>query len=150
AHTITVPGACGGWCDLLEAHGRLGRAAVLAPAIRLAEEGFPVAPLTAHFWQRGAERRLRNSPGGRALTIDGRAPRAGEIFRNPGLLRGAGAGPAAGDRRRAGRDGAHRRGRFRLRARAVWPGPDHPPRPERRAVGRQRPARRRLRAGLLN
>lgn len=87
AYTITVPGACAGWCDLVEAHGRLGMADVLAPAIRLAEEGFPVAPVTAFFWQRGAERQLRSAPGGQELTIEGRAPRPGEIFRNPGLAR---------------------------------------------------------------
>lgn len=87
AHTITVPGACAGWCDLIARHGSLPMADLLAPAIRLAEEGFPVAPLTSYFWQRAAERQLRRAPGGAALTIDGRGPRAGEIFRNPGLAR---------------------------------------------------------------
>jgi gamma-glutamyltranspeptidase/glutathione hydrolase len=87
AHTVTVPGACAGWCDLVERFGRSEMSAVLAPAIRLAQEGFPVAPVTAHFWERGAERQLRHAPGGVELTIDGRAPRAGEIFRNPGLAR---------------------------------------------------------------
>ncbi len=86
-YTITVPGACAGWCDLVERHGRLSMAQVLAPAIRLAEEGFPVTPITAYFWQRGVERQLRSAPGGLELTIDGRAPRPGEIFRNPGLVR---------------------------------------------------------------
>ena len=47
-YTITVPGACAGWCDLVERHGRLPLATILAPAIRLAEEGFPVAPITAY------------------------------------------------------------------------------------------------------
>ncbi len=86
-YTITVPGACAGWCDLVERHGRFSIARVLAPAIRLAEEGFPVAPVTAYFWARGAERQLRQARGGSELTIDGRAPRAGEVFRNPGLAR---------------------------------------------------------------
>ncbi|MBM4456905.1 MAG: gamma-glutamyltransferase family protein [Chloroflexi bacterium] len=84
-YTITVPGACAGWCDLIERHGRLSLATILAPAIRLADEGFPVAAITAHFWARGAERQLRHAPGGLELTIEGRGPRAGEIFRNPGL-----------------------------------------------------------------
>ena len=84
-YTITVPGACAGWCDLVEAHGRLAMPQVLAPAVRLAEEGFPVAPITAYFWGRGAERQLRQAPGGLELTINGRAPLAGELFRNPGL-----------------------------------------------------------------
>jgi gamma-glutamyltranspeptidase / glutathione hydrolase len=86
-YTITVPGAAAGWCDLIKRFGRLPLTKVLAPAIRLAEEGFPVAPITAYFWQRGAERQLKTAPGGQELTIAGRAPRAGEIFRNPGLAR---------------------------------------------------------------
>ncbi len=87
AHTVTVPGACAGWCDLVARHGRLRMAEVLAPAIRLAEEGFPVAPVTAYFWARGAQRQLARAPNGVELTIGGRAPRAGEVFRNPGLAR---------------------------------------------------------------
>lgn len=86
-YTITVPGACSAWCDLVDQHGRLSIADVLSPAIRLAEEGYPVAPTTAYFWGRGAERQLSQSLNGCELTIDGRAPKAGEIFRNPGLAR---------------------------------------------------------------
>lgn len=87
AHTVTVPGAAAGWCDLVEKHGRLGMGQVLASAIRLAEEGFPVAPVTAYFWGRGAERQLSQALNGQELTIDGRGPRPGEIFRNPGLAK---------------------------------------------------------------
>ncbi len=87
AHTITVPGAAAGWCDLVERHGRMKMKDVLAPAIRLAEEGFPVAPVTAYFWDRGAGRQLATALNGQELTIDGRAPRPGEIFRNPGLAK---------------------------------------------------------------
>ena len=86
-YTVTVPGACAGWCDLLEQHGSLSMADVLAPAISLAEAGFPVAPTTAHFWQAGADRQLKTAPNGYELTIDGRGPNPGEIFRNPGLAR---------------------------------------------------------------
>ena len=85
-YTITVPGACAGWCDLLERYGRLPLGQVLAPAIRLAEEGYPVAPVTAYFWKR-SEERLRAAPNGLELTIEGRAPQAGELFHNPGLAR---------------------------------------------------------------
>jgi gamma-glutamyltranspeptidase / glutathione hydrolase len=84
-HTVTVPGACAGWCDLIAKHGSLSMSDILAPAIHLADEGFPVAPITAHFWSRGAERQLKSALNGRELLIDGRAPKAGEIFRNPGL-----------------------------------------------------------------
>jgi gamma-glutamyltranspeptidase/glutathione hydrolase len=53
----------------------------------LAQDGFPVAPITANSWNRGAQRQLKSAPNGHELTIDGRAPRAGEIFRNPNLAR---------------------------------------------------------------
>ncbi len=86
-YTITVPGACAGWCDLVERFGRLSLDTILAPAIRLAEEGFPVTPVTSYFWRLAAEGRLNQAPGGKELTIDGRGPRPGEIFRNPGLGR---------------------------------------------------------------
>ncbi len=87
AYTVTVPGACAGWCDLIERHGTLSLGAILSPAIALAEEGFPVAPLTSYFWQRGADRQLKSAPNGAELTINGRGPKAGEIFKNPGLAR---------------------------------------------------------------
>ncbi len=86
-YTVTVPGACAAWCDLVERFGRLSMADVLAPARRLADEGFAVAPITAYYWARGVEHQLSQSLNGHELTIDGRAPRAGEIFRNPGLVR---------------------------------------------------------------
>ncbi|MBV6451120.1 MAG: Glutathione hydrolase-like YwrD proenzyme [Anaerolineales bacterium] len=87
AHAVTVPGACAGWFDLIQKHGSLSMTEILAPAIRLAEEGFPVAPITSHFWQRGVERQLKSAPNGHELTIGGRGPNAGEIFRNLGLAR---------------------------------------------------------------
>ncbi|MEN4011272.1 MAG: gamma-glutamyltransferase family protein [Chloroflexota bacterium] len=86
-YTITVPGACAGWCDLNQRFGKLRLARVFEPAIRLAEEGFPVAPLTAYFWQRGAESQLKQAVNGQELTLEGRAPRPGEVFHNPGLAR---------------------------------------------------------------
>lgn len=87
AHTVTVPGACAGWFDLIERHGSLSMAEILAPAIHLARDGFPVAPITAYSWQRAAQNQLRTAPNGHELTIDGRGPTPGEIFRNPGLAR---------------------------------------------------------------
>ena len=85
--TVTVPGACACWADTVAAWGRLSLAEVLAPAIELAQNGFPVAPLTATFWQNGAEHQLSQSPNGHELTIDGRGPNPGEIFRNPNLAK---------------------------------------------------------------
>jgi len=86
-YTITVPGAAAAWCDLVERFGRLPLAKTLDPAVRLAEEGFPVAPITSYYWQRAAGGILSRALNGRELTLDGCGPRAGEIFRNPGLAR---------------------------------------------------------------
>jgi len=85
-HTVTVPGACAGWVDTIERFGTMEVGDVLAPAIELAEEGFPVEPLTARGWQRGAAR-LKSGPHGDEMLIDGRGPGAGEIMRNPTLAR---------------------------------------------------------------
>src|SRR5215468_1302998 len=54
-HTVTVPGALAGWCDLLARHGSLPLSTVLAPAIALAEDGFAVGPVTAYWWGAGVE-----------------------------------------------------------------------------------------------
>jgi gamma-glutamyltranspeptidase / glutathione hydrolase len=86
-HTVTVPGACAGWFELIDKHGLLPMSEILAPAIRLASEGFPVGPITSYSWQRGAQNQLKSAPNGYELTIEGRGPKAGEIFRNANLAR---------------------------------------------------------------
>lgn len=82
ANAVTVPGACAAWFDLIERHGSLPMREILEPAIHLAEDGFEVQPVTAHFWACGLPHLTSDE-----LSIDGRAPAAGEVFRNPGLAR---------------------------------------------------------------
>jgi gamma-glutamyltranspeptidase/glutathione hydrolase len=77
---VTVPGTCAGWFDLVARFGKLAVTDLLQDAIRIARAGFAVAPVSAALWERNREQ-LQSSE----LTIDGRAPRAGETFRNPGL-----------------------------------------------------------------
>ncbi len=83
--TVTVPGAVDGWQKLLERFGRKKLADVLAPAIRVAEDGFPVTEWVAAIWPPNVD--LLRSSEAAALTYltSDRAPRAGEIFRNPDL-----------------------------------------------------------------
>ena len=59
---------------------------VLQPAIELAEQGFPVSPVTAYHWDISLPQ-LRGPGKAAFLTPDGRAPAAGEIQRNPDLGR---------------------------------------------------------------
>uniref|UniRef100_A0A7R9XNL0 Gamma-glutamyltransferase n=1 Tax=Polyblepharides amylifera TaxID=1486889 RepID=A0A7R9XNL0_9CHLO len=82
ALTVTVPGAAGAWTTLSQNFGRLPLASVLAPAIELAENGFPVSPLTAHHWEKGAPQLLQGGPHAGDLLLNGKAPRAGELFKN--------------------------------------------------------------------
>jgi gamma-glutamyltranspeptidase/glutathione hydrolase len=84
--TWSVPGCVAGWYDLHERYGRLTMPQVLEPAIRLAENGFPVAPIIAGYWARG-EANFKDWPDSQATyLLDGkRAPKAGEFFRNPRL-----------------------------------------------------------------
>jgi len=83
----TVPGCVDGWFELHAKFGRLPMARVLAPAIEIAEKGFPVTEVIAYYWQRGSER-LKDEPNFAATFLPrGRAPRAGEIFSNPALAR---------------------------------------------------------------
>jgi gamma-glutamyltranspeptidase/glutathione hydrolase len=83
--SVTVPGAVEGWAKLLERFGRLKFPEVLAPAIRYAEEGFPVPELVAGGW-RASERFLgQNESSKQTFLPNGAAPKVGEIFRNPGL-----------------------------------------------------------------
>ncbi len=82
---VTVPGCVDGWCELHKLFGKLPLETVLAPAIGYAREGFPVSELIAHYWALTVPI-LGDFPNFKeTFTIQGRAPRKGEIFRNPAL-----------------------------------------------------------------
>ena len=81
----TVPGCVDGWFELHEKFGKLAMKDILAPAIKHAEEGFPVTEVIAHYWGLGSQR-LKDQPNFASTYMPGgAAPRKGEIFRNPDL-----------------------------------------------------------------
>jgi gamma-glutamyltranspeptidase / glutathione hydrolase len=83
----SVPGCVDGWDALRKRFGTLAFDKLLEPSIHYAEDGFPVTEVIAGYW-RGAERRLAGRPdAARTYLIDGRAPHAGDMFRNPGLAK---------------------------------------------------------------
>ena len=84
-HSVTVPGTIAGWADTVDRFGAMDLAEVLAPAIALAEDGFGVTPIISRGWKRQEPLLNSRGPAGRDLLLDGRAPRAGEIWRNPHL-----------------------------------------------------------------
>lgn len=84
-HSVTVPGTVAGWDKLLQRFGTMSFARTLAPAIHLAEQGFPVAELIAGYWK-SEEAKLRTNAGAAPVFLpSGTPPKIGETFRNPAL-----------------------------------------------------------------
>jgi len=111
---ISVPGCVDAWAELHKKFGKLKLSDDLAPAIRYAEEGFPVTDLIAYYWALGP-RLYKGLPGAflETYTLPGerahagadespdaerregvpapsaarRTPAKGDIFKNPALAR---------------------------------------------------------------
>jgi gamma-glutamyltranspeptidase/glutathione hydrolase len=82
---ISVPGCIDGWAELHAKFGKLPLADVLAPAIRYAREGFPVSELIAFYWNSATSEQKAARGFAETFLPGGKAPRKGEIFKNPGL-----------------------------------------------------------------
>jgi gamma-glutamyltranspeptidase/glutathione hydrolase len=79
--SVTVPGQVSGWKALSERFGALPFAKLFEPAVRYAEQGFPVSPVIAGVWPQLAAL-VADVPGFTdAFLPGGRAPRAGERWR---------------------------------------------------------------------
>ncbi|MBX3407209.1 MAG: gamma-glutamyltransferase [Phycisphaeraceae bacterium] len=82
---VTVPGTVDGWFALHAKFGKRPMRDNLAPAIAYAREGFPISPVIADGWSANVRVFARMPNFREQFTIDGRAPRAGEIWTNPNL-----------------------------------------------------------------
>jgi gamma-glutamyltranspeptidase / glutathione hydrolase len=96
---VTIPGAVDAWVTLHRDYGRLDFSELMEPAAKRAEEGYPVAPRVAFDWSRHADRLRRLPQTAAAFLPGGRAPREGDIHRQPAL---AGTLRAIGRQGRAG------------------------------------------------
>jgi gamma-glutamyltranspeptidase / glutathione hydrolase len=84
-YSVTVPGAVKGWELMRSRFGTLPMADLLAPAIFYAEDGFPVSDVIADAWN-GSTRKLSSGPhAAEVFLVNGRAPKSGEVFKNPQL-----------------------------------------------------------------
>ena len=83
-YSVSVPGTVHGWETILAAHGSMPMSQVLQPAIRYAEEGFPVSDIISHQWA-GQIGKLNQFPSGQEMLADGRAPRPGDLMKLPTL-----------------------------------------------------------------
>ena len=109
---ISVPGCVDAWAELHKKFGKLKLSDDLAPAIRYAEEGFPVTDLIAYYWSFGprlykglpgaftetytlpmetarprADETVDRRGGAPAPNVERRTPGKGDIFKNPDLAR---------------------------------------------------------------
>ncbi|WP_374597229.1 gamma-glutamyltransferase [Sphingosinicella sp.] len=94
ALSVTVPGAVDGWFEMHGKFGKLPMQRVLAPAIRYAQQGFPVSELIADGWKSGTANFERLAKAGvieeienmrRVYMPGGAAPKEGDVFKNPDL-----------------------------------------------------------------
>lgn len=94
---VSVPGTVAGMELALRTYGTMKWAEVMAPAIRLAEQGFPVSEKLARSLRAARSRLQRFSASRRIFLKDGALYQPGEILRQPEL---------AATLRRIARDGA--------------------------------------------
>jgi gamma-glutamyltranspeptidase / glutathione hydrolase len=84
-HSVTIPGAVAGWSMLSGRFGTLQLADVLAPAIGVADTGFPVSEITAAEWNGSATLLQATEESSRVFLPGGWAPQVAQMFRNPDL-----------------------------------------------------------------
>jgi gamma-glutamyltranspeptidase/glutathione hydrolase len=83
-YSVCVPGTVHGWETLRAECGSMPLSRLLEPAIRYAEDGFPVSEVIAFQWENFLPK-LRTYPSGQEMLVDGNPPRKGDVVRFPTL-----------------------------------------------------------------
>lgn len=92
---VTVPGAPSAWAEVSRRFGKLSLTETLEPAVRLAEEGYPLTPILGKYWEiayhkfktlsgQSEEERKAFEAWFDTFAPDGRPPKTGEVWRSPG------------------------------------------------------------------
>ena len=82
---VSVPGCVDGWFELHDKFGKIKMNEILEPAIKYAENGFPVTELVAYY-MKNASRNFEDYPNFKeTYYINDSTPYKGEIFKNPDL-----------------------------------------------------------------
>ena len=83
--SVSVPGVVDGWSELVSKHGTRTLAQALEPAIAYARDGYAVSEIIADQWK-SVESLLARDPNAAATFLtNGKAPAAGDVFKNPKL-----------------------------------------------------------------
>ena len=89
---VTVPGAPSTWAKLSERFGKLPFEQLFEPAIRYAEEGYPISPTLGFYWESAFKRfnQTFNEDIFKhwfdTFAPKGRAPKIGEIWSSKGKI----------------------------------------------------------------
>jgi gamma-glutamyltranspeptidase len=86
-YAVTVPGAVAGWEALHKKFGKLPLGVDLAPAIALAENGFPVTEMDSANWNQYGMPYKERPEFARVFLPNGTYPKVGQMFRNPDLAK---------------------------------------------------------------
>ena len=84
-NSVTVPGAVEGWDQLIKRFGTKKLADLLAPAIAVAEQGFPVGEVVQAYWRDSEKTLKQDEPAAKTYMPLGHIPAMGEVFKNPDL-----------------------------------------------------------------
>jgi gamma-glutamyltranspeptidase/glutathione hydrolase len=82
---VSVPGVVDGWFMMHDKFGSQSMKKILAPAISYAKNGAPITQLISYYWDLSVPR-LSKYPGfSEQYTINGQAPKEGQLWKNPNL-----------------------------------------------------------------
>ena len=84
---VSVPGCVDGWFEMHDKFGKINMQKILNPAIKYAENGFPVTELVSYYMEI-ADKNFNKYPNFKeTYYINKSTPKKGEIFKNPDLAR---------------------------------------------------------------
>ena len=88
-NAVTVPGAVDAFLQTIKlfGSGNVSLKEIFDPAIRLAEEGYPVSEIVAYSWAKSEKLLQQTSDNGNDMLRNGKAPKAGEIMKMPILAK---------------------------------------------------------------
>jgi gamma-glutamyltranspeptidase/glutathione hydrolase len=81
----SVPGCVDGWDQLRRKFGTMTFAQLLEPSIQYGEKGFPVTEVIAGYWVASQKKLREHADSAKTYLANGRAPRSGDVFKNPYL-----------------------------------------------------------------
>lgn len=84
-HSVTVPGAIDAWQTLVQDHGRKSLAELLQPAIRYAQDGYPIASRVHSDFVSAVPLLQKDENAARIFLPGGKAPSVGDMHHQPEL-----------------------------------------------------------------